>query len=110
MVYDNTFKDGVTNIEKYINALWTHLQANYCHYTLKSKVKMEKFGSPSHVDKDMLDTLGLTLNDFATGTETEISNGAHLVAYLGYKSDDPTLGFSGLAWVGQVCRNSDHPL
>ena len=110
MVYDNTFKKGVANIENYINALWTHLQANFCHYTLTSKVKVEKFGSPSHVDKDMLDTLGTTLDDFAKGTETEISNGAHLVAYLGYKSSDDTFGFSGLAWVGQVCRNSDHLL
>ena len=101
-MYDNTFKSGVTNIEKYINALWTHLQANYCHYTLTSKVKVEKFGSPSHVDKYMTNTAGSTLNNFATGTDTEISDGAHLVAYLGFQSKG---GFSGLASVGTVCRS-----
>ena len=105
MVYDNTFKSGVTNIEKYINALWTHLQANYCHYTLTSKVKIEKFGSSSHVNKNMLDTTDSTLNDFATGTETEISNGAHLVAYLGYQS---IWRWTGRAYIGTVCRSSGH--
>ena len=105
MVYDNTFKSGVTNIEKYINALWTHLQANYCHYTLTSKVKVEKFGSPIHVNKDMTNTAGSTLNNFATGTDKEISNGAHLVAYLGYQSE---WGYSGLASVGTVCSSFGH--
>ena len=103
MVYDNTFKNGVTNIEKYINALWTHLQANFCHYTLTSKVKVEKFGSSSHVNKNMLDTTASTLYNFATGTETEISKGAHLVAYLGYR---PNPTFSGRAYLGTVCRSS----
>ena len=106
MVYDNTFKNGVTNIEKYINALWTHLQANYCHYTLTSKVKVEKFGSSSHVNKNMLDNSSPTLHNFATGTETEISKGAHLVAYLGYTSKAGW--YSGLAYVGTVCRSSGH--
>ena len=104
-MYDNTFKKGVTNIEKYIKALWTHLQANYCHPSLTSKVKVEKFGSSSHVDKNMLDTTSSTLKNFATGTETEISNGAHLVAYLGYQSKG---GASGRASVGVVCKNSGH--
>ena len=104
MVYDNTFKNGVTNIEKYINALWTHLQANYCHYTLTSKVKVEKFGSSSHVNKNMLDTNEYTLHNFAKGTETEISKGAHLVAYLGYTK----AGYSGRAFLGTVCRSYGH--
>ena len=100
-MYDNTFKNGVTNIEKYINALWTHLQANYCHYTLTSKVKVEKFGSPSHVNKNMLDTTSSTLYNFATGTETEVSKGADLVVYLGLTK----AGFSGRAYVGTVCQS-----
>ena len=105
MVYDNRFKSGVKDREKYINALWTHLQANYCHYTLTSKVKVETFGGLLHVNKDMTDTTLSTLSDFAKGTDTEISNGAHLVAYLGYQSIG---GFSGLAYVGTVCASSGH--
>ena len=103
MVYDNTFKNGVTNIEKYINALWTHLQANYCHYTLTSKVKVEKFGSSSHVNKNMPDTTDSTLKNFQKGTETEILKGAHLVAYLGYR---PNPDYSGRGFFGTVCRSS----
>ncbi len=103
MVYDNTFKKGVANKEKYVSALWTHLQANFCHYTLTSKVKVERFGGLLHVDKDMTDTLTTTLEDFGQGTEAEISNGAHLVAYLGYQDIG---GFSGLAWVGTACQKS----
>ena len=104
-MYDNTFKNGVANREKYINALWTHLQANYCHHTLRSKVKVERFGGLLHVNKDMTDITSSTLSDFAKGTDTEISNGAHLVAYLGYQSIG---GFGGLAYVGTVCASSGH--
>jgi hypothetical protein len=104
-VYDNTFKSGVTNIEKYINALWTHLQANYCHYTLTSKVKVEKFGSPSHVNKNMLNTEGSTLDNFAKDNTGYLNSGAHLVAYLGFQSKG---GFSGLATRGAVCRSGSH--
>ena len=101
-MYDNTFKNGVANKEKYVNALWTHLQANYCHHSLTSKVKVEKFGSLKHVNKNMFNTAGSTLSNFAQGTEAEISNGAHLVAYLGYQAKG---SFSGLASVGTVCRS-----
>ena len=60
MVYDNSFKNGVPNKEKYINALWTHIQANFCHYTLTSKVKVERFGSLLHVNKVRDVTAGAT--------------------------------------------------
>ena len=109
MVYDNTFKSGVKNKEKYIKALWTHLQANYCHPSLKSKVKVEKFGSSSHVNKNMPDTTDSTLKNFQKGTETEILKGAHLVAYLGLKSDKPGFSsLSGLASVGTVCESGSN--
>ena len=105
MAYDNKFNDAVPHKETYVNALWTHLQANYCHYTLKSKVKVERFGSLRHVNKDMLDNSNAILEDFAKDTEAEINNGAHLVAYLGYQSKG---GFKGLASVGTVCRGWGH--
>ena len=105
MVYDNTFKSGVKNIEKYINALWTHLQANYCHYSLTSKVKVEKVGKAVHVNKDMKDTEGSTLDNFKKANKDYLTGGAHLVAYLGYQSKG---GFSGLATVDAVCRKNTH--
>ena len=101
MAYDNSFKNSVSNKEKYVNALWTHIQANYCHHTLTSKVKVVRMGELIHINKDMTDTSIPTLQDFAKNTET-ILNGAHLVVYLGVKS---TWGYSGLAYVGTVCRN-----
>ena len=105
MVYDNTFKSGVTNIEKYINALWTHLQANYCHHTLKSKVKVEKVGNAVHVNKNMLNTTKLTLDNFNKDNTGYLNSGAHLVAYLGLSSSG---GYSGLATRGAVCRSNTH--
>jgi len=105
VVYDNTFKSGVKNIEKYINALWTHLQANYCHYSLTSKVKVEKVGSSVHVNKNMKDTDNPTLKNFAKDNKDYLSSGAHLVAYLGYQNKP---AFSGLASVDAVCRKNTH--
>ena len=101
MAYDNTFKNSVSNKEKFVNALWTHIQANYCHHTLTSKVKVVRMGGLIHVNKDMTDTSIPTLQDFGKNTET-ILNGAHLVVYLGVKSFG---GFSGIAFVGSVCGN-----
>ena len=42
------------------------------------------------------------IQEFAKDTEKEILNGAHLVAYLGYKAN---VGFSGLAYVNTVCAS-----
>ena len=103
-MYDNTFKNGVTNIEKYINALWTHLQANYCHHTLKSKVKVEKVGNADHVDKNMLDNSSATLAKFKKDNTGYLKSGAHLVAYLGLKNG----GYAGLASKGTVCLKNTH--
>ena len=100
-MYDNSFKNGVPNKEKYINALWTHVQANYCHYTLKSKVKVERFGSLLHVNKIMTKADNPNIIEFSKDTEKEILNGAHLVAYLGYGDK---FGFSGLAFVNTICQ------
>ena len=41
--------------------------------------------------------------EFRKDTEKEILKGAHLVAYLGYKAND---GFSGLAYVNEVCKSN----
>ena len=104
-MYDNSFKNGVPNKEKYINALWTHVQANYCHYTLKSKVKVERFGSLLHVNKIMTKADFPNIIEFSKDTEKEILNGAHLVAYLGYGDK---FGFSGLAFVNTICDSAGH--
>ena len=73
MAYDNSFKNSVSNKEKYVNALWTHIQANYCHYTLTSKVKVVRMGGLIHVNKDMTDTSIATLADFAKNTGKSLS-------------------------------------
>ena len=101
MAYDNTFKNGVTNKYKFINALWTHLQASYCHYTLTSKVKIVRMDRIIHVDKEMIYTDVLTRDYFNEDTEA-ILDGAHLVTYFGYKND---YGGSGIASFGTVCSN-----
>jgi len=106
VVYDNTFKSGVKNIEKYIKALWTHLQAHYCHSSLTSKVKVEKFGSSGYVKKNMEDTESPTLEDFAKGNKDYLS-GADLVAYLGYQNERK---FSGRATVDAVCMSNTHQI
>ena len=104
MAYDNSFKNSVSNKEKFVNALLTHMQANYCHYTLTSKVKVVRMGELIHINKDMTDTSIPTLQDFAKNTET-ILNGAHLVVYLGVKSG---WSYSGIAYVGTICRTHTH--
>ena len=57
----------------------------------------------------MPDTTDSTLKNFQKGTETEILKGAHLVAYLGLKSDKPGFSsLSGLASVGTVCESGSN--
>ena len=35
-------------INKYINSIWTHLQANFCHNTLGSKILVQQYGPIKH--------------------------------------------------------------
>ena len=35
-------------INKYINSIWTHLQANFCHSTLGSKILVQQYGPIKH--------------------------------------------------------------
>ena len=49
--YDDGLKKKLKSknlISKYISSIWTHLQANFCHTSLGSKVLVQQFGSIKH--------------------------------------------------------------
>ena len=49
--YDDGLKKKLKSknvINKYVASIWTHLQANFCHNSLGSKVLVQQFGSIKH--------------------------------------------------------------
>ena len=40
--------ESAENVEAYIASIWTHLQTNYCHSTLGSKVLVERLAGIKH--------------------------------------------------------------
>merc|ERR1711971_1524356 len=44
----NQFDQTASSVDAYINSIWAHLQTNYCHSTLGSKVLVEKLAGNKH--------------------------------------------------------------
>ena len=96
---------GNSQTEAYIASIWTHLQMNYCHSSLGSKVLIERLPSIKHYSGLNLKPDGASLKSMFTNTVNDL-NGADLMLYMGFIG----AGFSsggGVAWRGVVCKNDN---
>ena len=104
--YDNGILEklgGTSQTEAYIASIWTHLQTNYCHSTLGSKVLVERLPVIKHYSGMNLRADGPSLKSMYANTVNDL-NGADLMLYMGYDWDGEGEN-AGVAYVGQVCRN-----
>ena len=94
---------GSSQTEAYIDSIWPHLQMNYCHSSLGSKVLVERLPGIKHYSGMNLKPNGASLVSMFTNTVNDL-NGADLMLYMGFNG----AGFSsggGIAYRGAVCKN-----
>merc|ERR1739844_19847 len=104
--YDTLFLaqfDDEDAAEEYIDGVWTHLQANYCHVTLTSSVLIERLDGINLYDVD-LETDSASLQSMYDNTAADIGD-ADLMLYFAYVGDGYASG-GGIAYVGVTCINS----
>ena len=76
LLFQVGYEDGIKNhlggaaqTEAYIASIWTHLQVNYCHSTLGSKVLIERLPGIKHYPGI---TMSNTLSTMYANTENDI--------------------------------------
>merc|ERR1719189_3298250 len=97
----NQFNQVAADVDAYIASVWTHLQANYCHDTLGSKVLVEKMAGNKHYSGIDLDGTGASLEKMFDHTEADL-DGADLMLYFGHIGSGYSSG-GGIAWLSVVC-------
>ena len=94
---------GVSQTEAYIASIWTHLQVNYCHSSLGSKVLVERLPGIKHYAGMNLKGDAASLQSMFTNTENDL-NGADLMVYIGFNLAGRIHG-GGMAYLGFACIN-----
>ena len=100
---------GASQTEAYIASIWTHLQVNFCHSSLGSKVLVERLPGIKHYAG--MNLKGNVKGDAShkamyTNTENDL-NGADLMLYMGFKGTGFSQG-GGSAYGAVVCDNSNY--
>ena len=80
-------------VENNIKSVWTHLQANFCHSSLGSKVLIERLPGIKYYAGETIKCSW----DMTPHTKADL-NGADLMAFIG-------TGGGGTAWLGVICDN-----
>ena len=94
---------GASKVEKYIAALWVHVQAYYCHPSLTSKVLVERMPGIKHYKgKDLSDR---KLSKMKKETVNDL-DGADLMLYMSGNCNRCSTG-GGKAYKGSVCNSED---
>jgi hypothetical protein len=81
--YDDTFIDhlGARNqAENYIATVWVHVQAYFCHHSLRTKILIERLPGIKHYEG--IDLADKNLNKMKVHTKNDLS-GADLMLYFG---------------------------
>ena len=81
--YDDTFIDhlGARNqAENYIATVWVHVQAYFCHGSLKTKIQIERLPGIKHYEG--IDLSDKNLNKMKVHTKTDLGD-ADLMLYFG---------------------------
>ena len=97
----NQFDQTASSVDAYINSIWAHLQTNYCHSTLGSKVLVEKMAGNKHYSGIDLDGTSDSLKLMFDHTEADL-DGADLMLYFGHIGEGYSSG-GGIAWLSVVC-------
>jgi hypothetical protein len=106
--YDDGIKNylnGTALTEAYIGSCLTHLQVNFCHSTLGSKVAIELLPGIKHYAGLVLDG-NEDLKRLQEHTVNELSD-ADLMTYFGFRSAKFGSG-GGIAYMGVVCDDSKY--
>ena len=90
-------------VEAYWNAAAPHLQARYCHFTLGTKIKIERIGNFKHYAGKTLTATKANLISLFDDTAHDIGD-ADLITYMSYENNQ--YGTIGIAHTGVIC---DHP-
>jgi len=104
---DDGFKNQVgttAQIEAYMNSVWAHLQTNYCHSSLGSKVLVERLPGIKHYAGKTLKSGAsgsASLKSMYTDTTNDIGS-ADLMLYMGFIGTGYSQG-GGIAYRGVVC-------
>jgi len=89
-------------VKQYYHNAFPHLQANYCHSSFPTKIKIEKVGDfifvPGTIDASMK-----SISDLRSFTMQHLGNADHIV-YMCADPSNQKSGFTGLAPIGLVCR------
>ena len=98
---------GASQTEAYIASIWPHLQVNFCHSSLGSKVLVERLPGIKHyagmtLKGDKPNGVA-SLKSMYTNTENDL-NGADLMLYMGFIGAGFTQG-GGIAYLAVVCNN-----
>ena len=100
---------STSQVENNIKSVWTHLQANFCHSSLGSKVLVERLPGIKYYAGEWIDmeSIGCSFTMIEGNMEKYIEadlNGADLMAFVG------TAGvgwgeWGGKAFIGSICNN-----
>ena len=105
--YDDGIKNqlgGTAATEDYIASIWTHLQVNYCHSTLGSKVVVELLPGIKHYAGMELKGDSASLQSMYDNTLDDLGD-ADLMLYMGFIGANYYSG-GGIAYRGVVCDSS----
>ena len=97
----NQFSQVASDVDAYIDSIWTHLQANYCHDTLGSKVLVEKLAGNKHYSGISLAGDGASLQTMFPHTVADLGT-ADLMLYFGHIGSGYASG-GGIAYLAVVC-------
>ena len=97
----NQFDQTASSVDAYINSIWAHLQTNYCHITLGSKVLVEKLAGNKHYAGISLAGDGESLQKMFDHTKNDLGS-ADLMLYFGHIGSGFSSG-GGIAYLAVVC-------
>jgi len=97
----NQFDQDASLIDAYITSIWAHLQTNYCHSTLGSKVLVEKLAGNKHYAGISLAGDGASLAKMFDHTVNDLGS-ADLMLYFGHIGEGYASG-GGIAYLAVVC-------
>ena len=100
--YDNGIKNhlgGAAQAEAYIASIWTHLQVNFCHHSLGSKVLIERLPGIKHYPA----IKPYCLHCMYADTENDLGS-ADLMLYMAMNNPNSISG-GGIAHLALVCNN-----
>ena len=97
----NEFNKVASAVDNYIASVWTHVQTNFCHQTLGSKVLVEKLNGNKYYSGISLAGDDMSLMKMFQHTKNDLGN-ADLMLYFGHIGSNYPSG-GGIAYEPVVC-------